>query len=200
MMIDPYYKDIEVVRFKSSLYFENVIKGQDDVPIKMIVQNSMVRKSPDSVDSKTYIWAQFPKDLVMMKLKDFHSEEEEEEDSDEEVSDDDQPKPSDFDDNMPGVSSKELQEVEIKQDSCDFIYYVVVQNEELQVMEINPRDPSYNKHLCIYRHISNKCRAFTIKNSDCFFMVDSKLNIFKLSRSEQSRFLNVEKRLGLKEI
>lgn len=67
-------------------------------------------------------------------------------------------------------------------------------------MEINPRDPSYDKHLCIYKHISNKCRAFTIKNSDCFFMVDNKLNIFKLSRSEQSRFLKVERRLGLKEI
>lgn len=26
MMIDPYYKTIEVVRFKSTLYFENLIK------------------------------------------------------------------------------------------------------------------------------------------------------------------------------
>ena len=49
----------------------------------MIVQNSMVRKSPASVDGKTYIWVQFPKDLVMMKLKNRYSEEEDEGESDE---------------------------------------------------------------------------------------------------------------------
>ena len=184
ILIDPYYKNIEVVRFKSSLYFENLIKSQEDVPIKMVVQNSMVRKSPTSVDGKAYIWVQFPKDLIMMKLKNRHSDEDDEGDTDVEVSDDEEPRGNDFEDAIPGKSKKELQEVEIKQDSCDFIYYVVCQNEELMVMEINPRDPSYSKHLCIYKHISNKCRAFTIKNSDCFFMVDNKLNIFKLSRSE----------------
>jgi hypothetical protein len=61
----------------------------------------------------------------MMKLKNKYSEEEDEGESDEGLSDDEEPRGGDFDDNMPGKSAKELQEVEIKQDSCDFIYYVV---------------------------------------------------------------------------
>lgn len=57
ILVDPYYKDVEVVRFKSSQYFENQIMTQDDFIVKQIVQNSMVRKSPTSVDCKTFIWA-----------------------------------------------------------------------------------------------------------------------------------------------
>ena len=88
MMIDPFYKDIEVVRFKSTNYFENQLKGQDDFPIKLIVQNSMVQKSSTSVDSKTFIWAQFPKELVMVRLKDFYQVDQDDSDVENNLSDD----------------------------------------------------------------------------------------------------------------
>ena len=65
-----------------------------------------------------------------MRLRNFYSDEEESE-TDQEVSGDDEPRQSEFADSMPGKSKKEIQAVEIKQDSCDFIYYVVCQNEEL---------------------------------------------------------------------
>jgi hypothetical protein len=77
MMIDPYYKEIEVVRFKSALYFEHQIKSQEDFVVKQIIQNSSVRKSPTCIDNKCYIWAQFQKDLIMIKLKNSTIEDDE---------------------------------------------------------------------------------------------------------------------------
>jgi hypothetical protein len=201
MMIDPYYKEIEVVRFMSSQFFDTTVTAQEDYIVKQVIQNSMAKKSADSLDCKTYIWAQFSSDLIRCKLRNrFSLEDAENESSDGPSEDDEAAKANDFDDDVPGKSVKELQQIEIKQDACDFLYYVVCQNNEINIMEINPRDNSYDKHLCIYRHISDKCRAFTIKNSDVFFMVDNQLNIFKLSRGNQSRFLTIEKKLALKEI
>jgi hypothetical protein len=100
----------------------------------------MVKKSADSLDFKTYVWAQSHNDLIRHKLKNRYSLDDVESESDE-FSDNDEPKNNyDLDLDIPGKSTKEIQQIEIIQDACDFIYYVVCQNEEIKVMEINPRD------------------------------------------------------------
>lgn len=58
----------------------------------------MVRKVPTSTDGKTYIWVQFPHDLLMMKLRNIYAEEDQSDSDDGNQSGDEETKNKDFED------------------------------------------------------------------------------------------------------
>lgn len=85
------------------------------------------------------------------------------------------------------------------QDCHDFIYYITKVNGICRIMEGNPRDPYIKNHTAIFETKAEDCYAFTLADNVFYFMDDNHL-VYKLTRNENNRFLNVEKELTMKEI
>jgi len=66
-------------------------------------------------------------------------------------------------------------------------------------MEGNPRDPYLLNHTAIFETKTDDCLAFSLYD-DVFFFMDDNYIVFKLTRNENNRLLNVECELTMKEI
>ena len=62
LLVDPYYKDIQVALFKSSAIFDNNILNVNDFVVKACVQSS--REWKDDLYFEIAIWAQFQDAIV----------------------------------------------------------------------------------------------------------------------------------------
>ena len=81
-------------------------------------------------------------------------------------------------------------------DQYDYLYYVVIKNKEMLIMEGNPRDPLLENHQCIFRLKSKKCLAFTLMDSTFYFMDENK-KILMLRRKGSSRKIELIKELSM---
>lgn len=87
----------------------------------------------------------------------------------------------------------------MQSDSKGFIYYIVNRNNESHIMEGNPRDPRQKNHYPIFSIKTTKLLAFAHEEG-VFYIMDPKHVVYKLTRSENQRQLNIEKETTLKEI
>ena len=64
LQIDPFYEDIQVARFRSSLKFENILKLKKDLLVKSFVQTI---SKPDG-SKKVLVISQFYDEIVCTQL------------------------------------------------------------------------------------------------------------------------------------
>ena len=147
---------------------------------------------------KTYIWTQFPNSLVRSGLlRPSANKMEAMEDSD--VED-----PLDMEANQENEDSvggkKTMEAVPVIMNGKDFMYYVTKKNGMCDIMEGNPRDQYIKNHVCLYSIKANKCLAFSIEEGDVFYFMDESHVVYKMTRNENNRFLNIVAELTMKEI
>ena len=81
-------------------------------------------------------------------------------------------------------------------DDYDYLYYVVMINKELNILEGNPKDPVMSNHQSVYKSKVKKCLAFSIFDNQ-FYIMDENKNIYMLGRQGYNRILNLIKVLQI---
>jgi len=118
------------------MYFKN-----EDVIVKSVVTSNMTMRR--DINYKIFLWTQFPSHLSSIPVLQHDEEQEGNDDtsSDDEANNDN----SDTDDDS--LFNKHIyQPVPMIKDDYDYLYYVVMINNELCVMEGNPLDPYIKNH------------------------------------------------------
>jgi hypothetical protein len=93
-----------------------------------------------------------------------------------------------------------METIPVIMNSKDFIYYVTKKNGMCDIMEGNPRDQYIVNHVSIYSIKAEKCLAFSVEEGDKFYFMDESHVVYKMTRNENNRFLNVVAELTMKEI
>lgn len=65
-----------------------------------------------------------------------------------------------------------MEQVNMVQDGKGFIYYLTCMNNEVTIMEGNPRNPYKNQHYPICKIKTPKCLSFGIEGTNQFFIMD----------------------------
>lgn len=131
VLIDPFYEETQVAHFRSNVHFENEIFGCNDTIVNSVIQSTMSKKR--DLKFKTYIWSQFPEQLIRSSLMRNVNGQLDQEDSDVQNASD-----NDEDQDITGKFTYE--QVRMIMSERDFIYYVTKKNGKCFIMEGNPRD------------------------------------------------------------
>lgn len=130
-----------------------------------------------------YLWTQFPEKIIRqfiyrdrLDFEDVVSEE------------DDDIMMMDDEDEGSLYNKIIYQHVPMIKDQYDYLYYVILLNKEMHIMEGNPRDPIMSNHQIIFTNKSKKCIGFSMTGSQ-FFYIDENKQISMLARTSQSRNL-----------
>jgi len=142
---------------------------------------------------KTYIWSQFPEQLIRSSLMRCINGTMNQEDSDEEAASD-----REEDEEITGKFTYEP----LRMVMCerDFIYYITKKNGKCYIMEGNPRDQYIDHHEAIYCIKADRCLAFSVVGSNTFYFMDECHVVHKMTRNQNNRTLIMEKELTMKEI
>jgi hypothetical protein len=132
LLMDPFYEETQVAHFRSSTSFECELQAQCDAIITSVIQSTMGKKRDKKF--KTYIWTQFPQQLVRSSVFKCTNGQLNNQDSDEandliEI------------DEEEDIKGKLMfQPIRMVLNERDFIYYITKQNGKCYIMEGNPRD------------------------------------------------------------
>jgi hypothetical protein len=66
VLIDPFYEETQVAHFRSHTHFDNEIFSCNDTMVTSVVQSTMSKKR--DLKFKSYIWTQFPDQLIRSSL------------------------------------------------------------------------------------------------------------------------------------
>ena len=143
LLIDPFYEDTQITHFKSSVFFDNEIFTESDTIAQSVIQSTMGKKR--DLKFKTYIWTQFPQNLVRSSLmRQKNNQLQMAEDSDKEDV-------SDIEDDEDVTGKLSFEQVRLVMNERDYIYYITKKNGKCYIMEGNPRDQYVDKHEAIYQ-------------------------------------------------
>jgi len=66
-------------------------------------------------------------------------------------------------------------------DDYDYLFYVVMINKELNIMEGNPKDPIMAHHQSVYKSKVKKCLAFSMFDNN-YYIMDENKSVYMLGR------------------
>ena len=139
--------------FRSNTHFDNEIFACNDTMVVSVVQSTMSKKR--DLKFKSYIWTQFPDQLIRSSLMKCVNGTLDQEDSDVEAF-------SDKDDDEEITGKQTFEQVKMIMSERDFIYYVTKKNGKCFIMEGNPRDQYIEHHEAIFQLKAERCLSFSI--------------------------------------
>ena len=169
LLVDPFHDKIQVAIFQSLSNVNEEILEQEDSIIKCASTSTMGKRKDSSY--KMYLWTQFPNIIIKQFIsrgKRF-GQDRQNENSDNEHEQKGGDKQSDTDDDS-AFNKIFYQHVPMIKDDYDYLFYVVKKNNEMLIMEGNPRDPFIQNHYPVFNIKIKKCIAFAMLDNTFFFM------------------------------